>query len=539
MPETKSSVPAVIDSRAKLAPVYVPPLGYNEAAEDKPGEPVLRYVWAVRRQGWKILLFVAVSALVTLLLSKRLTPIYESTATIDVDRQLPQGIIGQDSPRQSLDDTEKYLATQIKLIQSDSVLRPIALKYNLLGQERQNGNSAKRRALERAEAPVVLKKLKVTRPPNTYLLEISYRSADPRLAADVANAIAASYIEHTFDIRLRSSADFSSFIEKRLQALKAKMEKSRIALARFEHDSRIVNPDESIAILSARLSKLSSEYTNAQADRVLKAARYNAAKMGSLEGSELSNQGVAFESLTDRLNRANERFADVKARFGVNRREYKRPAALVTQLTKQLDRLRRSITKRLQIQYLQATGRERMVGKEVAAAKAELDRMKADSSEFKSLQRQAEADKSLYQEFGQKIREPAINAPFQESPIRLADSARPALQPVFPKIGLNVLLACLFASILAIIVAIVSELFDDTFRNPEQAHGILDANIIGILPIARSRSILLAPSKDRSGASMRWQDANDKRAAAYVEAVEHFVMRSPSAAWIGASSPFS
>ena len=39
-------------------------------------------------------------------------------------------------------------------------------------------------------APVVLKNLKVTRPPNTYLLLISYRSPDAELAADVANGIA-------------------------------------------------------------------------------------------------------------------------------------------------------------------------------------------------------------------------------------------------------------------------------------------------------------------------------------------------------------
>ena len=57
------------------------------------------------------------------------------------------------------------------------------------------------------------------------------------------------------------------------------------------------------------------------------------------------------------------------------------------------------------------------------------------------------------------------------------------------------------------------------FAIPSKHSGILDADIIGILPIARSRSILLAFGKDKSGALMRWQDANDKRVAAYVEAV--------------------
>ncbi len=36
---------------------------------------------------------------------------------------------------------------------------------------------------------------------NTYLLNITYRSADPKLAADVANAMARSFVEHTFDMK--------------------------------------------------------------------------------------------------------------------------------------------------------------------------------------------------------------------------------------------------------------------------------------------------------------------------------------------------
>src|SRR2546423_315255 len=128
MPEIRSSVPAVIDSRAKLAPVYVPPLGNLGPHEGKPAAPLSRCLWAVRRQCWKILFFVSVTALVTFFASKRITPVYESTATIDVDRQAPQGIIRQDSQRQSLDDTDKFLATQLRLIESDSVLRPVALK---------------------------------------------------------------------------------------------------------------------------------------------------------------------------------------------------------------------------------------------------------------------------------------------------------------------------------------------------------------------------------------------------------------------------
>ena len=133
--------------------------------------------------------------------------------------------------------------------------------------------------------------LKVTRPPNTYLLLISYRSPNPRLAADVANAIARSYLEHTYNIRFKSSASLSAFMERQLEELKAKMERSGAALAQFERELNVINPEEKTSILSARLLQLNTEYTNAQADRVRKEAAYKSVAAGTLEAAQVSTQG--------------------------------------------------------------------------------------------------------------------------------------------------------------------------------------------------------------------------------------------------------
>jgi len=63
---------------------------------------------------------------------------------------------------------------------------------------------------------------------------------------------------------------------------------------------------------------------------------------------------------------------------------------------------------------------------------------------------EAEADKVLYEELVRKIREAGINAGFQNNTVRLANPARPAWRPVYPRILLNVVLAFLLSSVLAI-----------------------------------------------------------------------------------------
>ncbi|MEP7363709.1 MAG: Wzz/FepE/Etk N-terminal domain-containing protein, partial [Acidobacteriota bacterium] len=103
-----------------------------ELDPDGSSMPLSHYLWVFKRHRWKMIAFVVICSAATLAISTRITPIYESTATIDVDRQTPQGVIGQESVRNTINDSDQFLATQIKLIQSDSVLRPVAEKYSLL-----------------------------------------------------------------------------------------------------------------------------------------------------------------------------------------------------------------------------------------------------------------------------------------------------------------------------------------------------------------------------------------------------------------------
>jgi len=264
----------------------IPPQGWYgpETEPEEPTVPLSHYLWILKRHRWKILAFVAACMLATFIVSERVTPIYESTATIDVDRRMPAGILGQDANQYPTADADQFLATQVKLIQSDSVLRPVAEKFHL-----KTDAAGKLPSTRAQNAPVTLKQLKVTRPPNTYLLLIAYRSPNPDLASDVSNAIAASYIRHTYDIRFRSSASLAEFMEKQLEELKAKMETSGEALAKFERELNVINPEEKTNILSSRLLQLNTDYTTAQTDRVHKEAAYTSVRSGEMEAAQVSS----------------------------------------------------------------------------------------------------------------------------------------------------------------------------------------------------------------------------------------------------------
>ena len=79
-----------------LTPARTPPPGYpsypapptvivSESDIDEVSLPLSHYLWILRRHIWKISAFVGAAVIATALISLRLTPVYESTATLYVE----------------------------------------------------------------------------------------------------------------------------------------------------------------------------------------------------------------------------------------------------------------------------------------------------------------------------------------------------------------------------------------------------------------------------------------------------------------------
>jgi polysaccharide biosynthesis transport protein len=507
-----------------VAPVFAtPPSGWSyggpmyEAEAESDTVPASHYLWILKRYKWKIMAFVVACVASTIVISSRLTPMYESTATIDVDRQVPAAIVGQDAARMAPNDADQFLATQVKIIQSDSVLRPVAQRFRLIRSDAAPVSAPVN--VKSDSAPQTLKDLKVTRPPNTYLLLISYRSPNPELAADVANGVANSYIEHTYDVRFRATAGLSTYMEKQMEELKAKMERSSAALAQFEKDLSVINPEEKTSILTSRLLQLNTEYTNAQGDRVRKEAALNSVKGGSLEAAQASSQGEQLRRLAERLDEAREKFAVVKTTYAANHPEYRKAFSQVNELEQQFNALKANIAQRVSVEYQEAVSREDMLAKAVTQTKAEFDQLNARSFEYKALKQEAEGDKSLYQELVRKIKEAGINSSFQNSSIRLSDPARPTMSPVFPDVRLNAILALLFSTLLGIGAAVISDVMDSTLRDPELIQRTLRTELIGSLPVVKDWRHGLLSIQNGNGTSKSLTKIGALESSAFEEAI--------------------
>lgn len=475
------------------------------------------YLWVLRRAWWKIALAVFACTALTLTACFLIKPVYEATAQITVDNHLPASGLGQDGGDMGQSEVEQLVNTEMDLIQSDAVLRPVALEYHLLPKDKHGKTELPR-------GPVTLKNLTVTHPLNSLILSISYRSTDPQEAADVANAVAHSFIDHLTETEVRSSMNISGFMEKQLDGLKENMDKSAQALAAYEKQLGVIDPSQQTTVLAARILDLNTEYAQAENDRIQKQAAYKGVAGGNAAAIEISPQAVQLEQLQTRLEAAQQKMALVKTTYGPANENYKRAASDLAEITRQYNAAKNDTSKRIATEYDQAAAHEAMLRDALAQAKADSDKLNASSIEYQQLKRDADANTTLYNELFRKIKEAGINAGFDSNSIRIANEARPESHPVFPKKGIFTILAFLLSTMVSIGVALIADMLDKTMRDPEQARRALNIEVLGVLPevyqLKPAGRQLLLETNSAVEAAKRDQPLDWSRTeGAYIEAI--------------------
>jgi polysaccharide biosynthesis transport protein len=471
--------------------------------------PLTFYAAILHRHVFTIMLLSIVLTALVVLGCSLLPSISTGSAIIAIDRQASPETIGDNRLLSTGDD--QFMATQQGLLQADTILRPVAERYDLLQREHQfrryffwSYTPETQNAIR--NAPIVLKHLKIEREPNTYLLTITYRDQQPKLAADVANGIADSYLRNIFDTRVKEAGRLTSSMEQQLIDLKEKMESTHRALMVYQRNLGTADPEQKTSVLVARLQALNTESSAAEADRIAKEAVYREARDGTLPEVEVSGQSSDLTKDVEKLQVAKANLALVGATYGDQHPEYKKAAAQVEEARLALDESRGNVATRIGVEYRQTLVRERMLSEAVSETKQQVDDLTSQSFDYLQLKHEAETAEKVYEDLFAKIKQSGINSELQNNIVRLADSARPAAKPIFPNWLTIVGLSMAFFVFAFSAYVIWVELTDVTAKEPEAVEAALGVPVVCSLPKVSDMQLRLALGPDGMRiAGSRWR----------------------------------
>jgi polysaccharide biosynthesis transport protein len=283
--------------------------------QTSPG-PIQFDIWAIvtilRSRFWIVILTAVVLAGATAAYTLAVHPIYRATARLLIDPSTRQPFDNPNIQTRGIDDGT-FVDSHVAVIASDTTLRPVVRQFDLtndpefgdqagsgivswlvamLRGNEDSGTPDSKARQENDAVEALGKAVSVKREGLTFVVDILVDSENPDKAAQLAQAIAESYLEDRKRQNEASSAEVNEQIQQRLVGLRERLNDAELAVQRFKAEHQLQSTGQDGLLKSQELGGLSAQLTEARAQLAEKQARYD-------EIAAFLKKGVSLNSINE------------------------------------------------------------------------------------------------------------------------------------------------------------------------------------------------------------------------------------------------
>ena len=504
------------------APGYGYGPGYGATASTDSELSLVHYLQVLyRRRYVAIAGFFVVFTAVTLY-TVTATRIYQATTRILIERDAPKVVSFQEVLDQGA-QTDDYYETQYAILRGRGLARRTidALKlwdHPLLNQPTGfslrtivmtpfNGMAnwfdppplneapgadetvAQSRVIDRFLANLNVEAVRYSR-----LVDITYRSPDPTLSARVANALGETYIRQNVEFTSTTTKEASDFLTNQLAEQREKLEASEQALQAYREQTDSVSLEERQNVVVQRLADLNAAVTRANTVRIQKEAAYNQVRSALENPAALDTVPVILsnpfvQQQKTELAALQRQRAQLSEKLGPNHPDMVKVGVAVQNAEARIQGEVAQIVQAMRSDYEAAVAEERSLSATLNRQKNEAQVLNRAGIEYGALQRDAEANRQMFEALLKRTQETGISEELKAGNIRTVDPAETPRGPVSPNIFNNLLIALLGGLGVAVGLAFAFEYGDDRIKNPDELKKNLGLPFLGMVPALFDKSI--------------------------------------------------
>ena len=455
---------------------------------------LLRWKWTVI--SWAII-GIGAGLLATLIEPRR----YEGKTTLEVQDMNDNFLnMKQVSPVNQIASSGAFsdIQTQVKIIQSDSVLDPVMdrmpARVAQIAPSNESIVARSKRLLGVATPPATFdaddaKKLadtmKVRAVGQTRVIEITADWSDSRVAADFVNQVSAEYMNQNIKARWEMGQRTSESLSRWLEDSKDKLRASEDALQQYAKTSGLLMTTQNAQktnVADEKLSQLQDALSKAEADRIEAQSRFEMAKSGPLNGLPGDiNEGGLLRDYQSKLTELQRQRAELSATYTGDYGKIKRLDSEIASVQAAISSEQHGIIQRAETQYHAAARREKLLAASFSNQTGVVVDFNQRAVQYHILEHQVDSNQQLYDEMLKQAKEATIASAMGSSNIRVLDPAQPPKLPYSPKPALSCALGMVLFSFLGVLIGIARERADSSLREPGEVNQILGLPEMGVM----------------------------------------------------------
>jgi succinoglycan biosynthesis transport protein ExoP len=510
-------------SEAKqIEPPKARPLGHLRTvltgAMPRPSEDVidLHHLFGIiRRRANVILGCVVVGTVLATVWIFQLTPRYTAEATVMLDTRKNQ-MVDFTSLMAGLSGDQSVVRSEMEILKSRALADKVADKLNMdtwpeynpslrrpgffdallspvnwvIGAVRSLTTSSSAAALDNeartrdrkaAEVNLLMNRMEITNDGRSYLIKIHAQSTNRDTAALIANTYVDFYLLDQIEAKFDAVKRATGWLNDQLDTLRDKVRDSERAVEVYKDQNNLTQTTKGTTLSEQQMSELNSQLILATADRAQKETSLAQIRSGNNESSAVLNSPLVEKLRTDEADLMHKK-AELSNRYQPSHPTMVNLQSQIEEIKRKIDDEAGKTVRGLQGDVSAARAKESSLREQLNGIQKNANQEGKLDVQLRELQREADANKLLYENFLTKFKQTSSEEDIQQADARLVSSALPPRIPSFPKKTVLVGFSFLVSLLVGAAAAFVLERLDNGFRSSEQVEKLLGVSTLGLVP---------------------------------------------------------
>lgn len=372
-------------------------------------------------------------------------------------------------------------------------------------------------------------KLKITNDGHSRIITIAFQSENPVTAARVANTLADNYIVARLDAKFEATRRANIWLADRLNSLRQEVQVSEDAVEKYRNDNGLlrtqgpVQVGQSMTLTTQQMAQVSAESITAHTKYLESQSRLaQIQRSGITRGKGNVDVAIQDDNLIEVLQSpviqalrgqeadAQRRAADLSAQYGDKYPKVINVRAEITEIRAKIQTEVARVIDALRNEVATQQAREQSLNQMLSKMKSDAARNDIAEVQLRDLERQAQANRTLYEGFLTQFKQTQSQDSFQQPDADIISHAPVPTLPSFPQKGVFILLSVLTSLVIGILLALICQNLDVAIRSMDQVRSLLKVHALGMVPA-------LAGLRRATGRPE--QEVLDKPLSAYAESV--------------------
>lgn len=450
-----------------------------------------------------------------------MTPVYEATATVEIDPRRTK-ISDMADVVSELDPDSPTIDSQIEIIQSARIAGRVVDQLQLsrdpefqpgpgwrttikdkikrlVGREAASGEGAYSgtswAGAEEADliaVQILRSRISAERVGGSFLIEIAVKSRDAGKAAAIVNAVAEAYVADQIETKTAQAQQATLWLDKQAHDLKRKVAESERLVEAYRIENGLQST-EGHPLDERELTRTAEQLIEARTKAASAQARYE--QVQSLATTSNGQETVAsvlendtITALKEELSRITRRRAEAAARYGPLHPQMIAAEAELKDARYQLSLEVEKLVANLRNEYEVAEGQLAQLEASLEQSKSVANASSEAGVKLRELERDAEAAKSVYESLLKRAAETRQQESLQVADSRVVNPAVVPFSPISPKKLRLALLGFAAGFGLTFMLSALLELLRPTFVRPQEIEARLRLRHLAAIPgLARRR----------------------------------------------------